>query len=406
MFFIILYRYLRGYVKFSAHGGSAERFMNLCAHRGVALWGSRRIEGQYVGYTTVQGYRQIHELAQKSGVYTKIEQKTGVPFKLHDYRKRIGIAIGAALFVLLLAVSQQFIWVVEVDAGEAVNREQLVSALEELGVRPGARKSAIDPEEIRLQMTIRVKDLSWAMLNIHGTTASFVYRERTPPPQKIDTGIPANIVASRDGFLTSLEVTEGWVVRQKGETVQAGEIIVSGVHEDRWGLTHFVRANAQIMAYVSERLEVQVPLKRKENFLTGESRKRNYLQLFGAEIPLFVYTPVKGQYTIENNVQNPALLGLELPFSISSDTYVFYEEKQVELSEEQAMRIAKQQLAQLEKDKWDGKVASSEYFASVENGILKLTGDYMVEMDIAVQQDIVVLDDRDKEERELRDGGY
>lgn len=146
------------------------------------------------------------------------------------------------------------------QGNERVDSQVLLQALEELGVRRGVLKSGLDAREIQLEVQLKVDDLSWAALNIRGTTATLLVRERTVPPQKIDTKVPANVVAARDGQIVSMAVTDGRAAVRKGDAVREGEILVSGVFEDRWGLNHLLRANAKVIARVPESLAVEVPL--------------------------------------------------------------------------------------------------------------------------------------------------
>lgn len=141
----------------------------------------------------------MRPLARKAGAVTRVKERHGLPFLLRRYRRRIGVAAGAALFIAFFAVTQQFVWVVEVQGNERVDSQVLLQALEELGVRRGVLKSGLDAREIQLEVQLKVDDLSWAALNIRGTTATLLVRERTVPPQKIDTKVPANVVAARDG---------------------------------------------------------------------------------------------------------------------------------------------------------------------------------------------------------------
>ncbi|MEM1483650.1 sporulation protein YqfD [Oscillospiraceae bacterium PP1C4] len=407
MYIIRLLRYLRGYVKFISRSVSIERFINLCVHHGIVTWGTRRTEGSFSGYTSVRGYRRMHRLARKAGVCTRVTERHGVPFILHRYRKRMGIAVGVLLFAVFLIGTQQFVWVVRVEGCQKLEQRVLLNALEELGVKRGVLKNSIQPSEIREQLTLMVNELAWATLNIRGTTATLLIRERTPPPPKIDTNAPANIVAAQDGQIRRMEVTDGRAVLKTGDTVRAGEIIVSGINQDRWGLTHLVRANARVIAHVPQTLEVQVPLNQETVHLTGEVIKRRYLEVFDVRLPLFIYSGLEGDYKIERLSGTPEILGVRMPFEITRETYIFYERDQQMIREETALRIAQQQLMHKEKETWGNAILKATHKASEENGILTLTGEYVVETDIAKQVEIPVFDRKEQEKlKKPREGGY
>ncbi len=275
MFIIFFLRWLRGHIRFSARSGSIERFINLCAYHHIPSWECRRSDGAFSGCTTVSGYRRMHRLARKAGVVTRVTERYGLPFLIHRYRKRLGILIGVLFFALFLTVMQQFIWVIRVEGNEQIDSRILTNALADLGVHRGSFKGRIDAGVLREELVIRVDGLAWAALNIRGTTATLLVRERVRPPEKIDTDVPANVVAARDGQIKRLEVTDGRSLLRVGDTVREGEIIVSGVNEDRWGMTHLVRANARVIAHIPESLKIEVPLVQEEYVLTGEIKISN-----------------------------------------------------------------------------------------------------------------------------------
>lgn len=392
MFIVMLLRWLRGSVKFKAEHGYVERLMSLCAKNNVIMWKCRNINHVFTGYTTVFGYHKMHRYARKAGVRTRVIQRKGLPFILHRYRKRVGIAAGAVLCAVFLIFMQQFIWVIDVQGCNTLEPVQLMNALEELGVKRGAWKNSIDQAEVKRQILLMVKDLSWATLNMHGNTATLLIRERTMPPDQIDTGVPANVVALRDGQIKRMEVINGQPILKKGDTVRAGELIVSGVFEDVNGATRLVRADAKVIAHVPETISVDVPLVQKTCQLTGKVVKRNYMELLNIKFPLFMYKKLDGEYKLESWKKTPELLGLKMPFDVIRENYIFYETQEQELSEDAALHIAQMKLENLERKNWDGKILSKSVNAICENGKLTLKADYMIESDIAKQVEIPILD--------------
>lgn len=396
MFIVKFLRWMRGFVKFRAERGSVERLISLCAKNHVLLWKCRKTGSIFTGYTTVFGYHKMHRLARKAGVRTRVIERRGLPFILHRYRKRVGVAAGALLCVAFLILMQQFIWVIEVQGCRDLEPQQLTNALEQLGIKRGTPKHSIDQEEVKRQLLRMVQDLSWATLNIHGNTATLIVRERTEPPPSIDTGVPANVVALHDGQIKRLEVRNGRAVLKDGDTVRAGELIVSGVFEDGRGVTHLVRASARALAHVPETITVEVPLIQESCLLTGQVVKRNYIDVFDVKLPLFLYRELEGTYKLESWQKTPELLGLKCPFKLVRENYIFYDTHKQTIREETAMHIAQERLEALEWRKLDGEVLSRSVQPAFENGKLVLKAEYLLEMDIAKQVEIPIFDRSDQ----------
>lgn len=408
MFVILLLRWLRGYVRVRVSQGCAGKLMTLCARNGILLWKGQNGGDAFSGCVAVRMLDNLRALAGQAGMDLQIIEIRGMPHLLHNYRKRIGILFGILLFLAVLVVSQQFVWSVQVEGCKSVNPQRLIALLDEAGVRRGTLKKKIDLRYTAREMILRADELSWAALNLHGTTAILRIRERTPPPPKIDTNVPANVVALEDGQIKKLRVTDGKAALKEGETVRRGEIIISGVWQDRWGLTHFVRAGGQAYAHVPRSLSVKVSLKQEDYTLTGTQR-RSYFEIFGLRLPLFFYKELEGEFKLERYSDTPEIFGVTLPFSIGHENALFYEKRQETITQEQALALAQRQLAVLERQTFSEKpVISRNVCATVESGVLILRGDYEIEMDIAQQKEIGFLEYSTPEEKKKipREAGY
>lgn len=407
LYLIWLMRWLRSYVVFSVRAGSLERLLNLCAREGIPVWDCRRENAAASGKTTVGGYRKMRRLMQEIGTSTRVTARGGMRFVLHRYRRRTGIVTGVALFAAFLIVSGQFVWNVRIEGCDTLTSpEQMTALLSDLGVHRGVLKRNIDLQSVARRVNISVNELSWAALNLHGTTAVLKLRERTPPPPKVDTNLPANVVAARDGQIVQLRVTDGKALRKQGDVVRAGEIIVSGVREDRWGVTHLMRANASVLAHVPETLTVEIPLAQEQAQPAGKVTRRRYLDLFGMRVPLFLYSEPQGTYKLERFSEPFYLCGCKMPVGIMNESFIFYYLTQTQIDEQTALQMAQKELLRKERQTFgDAKILTKQTNAICENGVLQLRADYQLEMEIAKQADIRLLE-RAREPKPAREGGY
>ena len=72
--------YRKGYVRIRLCQGSPERFLNLCAHHGIAVWNLVSREGSYEMNVTVTGFFSLAGICRKTGCRVKIIGKYGLPF--------------------------------------------------------------------------------------------------------------------------------------------------------------------------------------------------------------------------------------------------------------------------------------------------------------------------------------
>ena len=95
--FVLLMRYLKGYLRICVTSTSPERFLNLCRNRGILLWGLSPHGRDYEMYISIRGFRKLKPVLKKTKTKVTIEERFGLPFFFHKYRKRKMFFCGAVL---------------------------------------------------------------------------------------------------------------------------------------------------------------------------------------------------------------------------------------------------------------------------------------------------------------------
>ena len=80
-----LLKFLKGYVVIRLSGYSPERFLNLCSHHHIILWGLRSVGTDYEMCISISGFRRLRPLVHKTRTRAVILERHGLPFVL--YRK-------------------------------------------------------------------------------------------------------------------------------------------------------------------------------------------------------------------------------------------------------------------------------------------------------------------------------
>ena len=94
---------------------------------------------------------------------------------------------------------------------------------------------------------------------------------------------PCDLVAAKSGTIRSMVVREGVPQVEVGDTVEAGQLLVSGripvTGDDGAEITsHLVRADADIEAETTEEYEKKLPLVRTVRTPAGQKRRGLYLK--------------------------------------------------------------------------------------------------------------------------------
>ena len=107
--FVLLMRYLKGYLRICVTSTSPERFLNLCRNRGILLWGLSPHGRDYEMYISIRGFRKLKPVLKKTKTKVTIEERFGLPFFFHKYRKRKMFFCGAAGCVMIVYLLSLFI---------------------------------------------------------------------------------------------------------------------------------------------------------------------------------------------------------------------------------------------------------------------------------------------------------
>ena len=353
-----LIRYCRGTVQFTVVGPYPERFLNLCSQGGVGLWASRRVENGITACCAQCHRPRLEYYAKKSGCALEIGRCSGMKNTARRYRRRTGLWIGAGLLVVGLLVMSRFVWRVEVQGTERLEPEVITAALAEYGVRSGALASGIDARTVERQMQIRFEEIAWITVNVEGSRVTAIIEETVPPPAVVEDGIPTNLIAAETGFITKVEVQNGNPVVKPGDSVQAGDLLVSGIMDNKVGESRTAHARGQVYAQVRAKLEIFTP----------------YEQIKG--IP-------DGPYRVEHTAKEPQGLAALLPVTLREDCYLLMREVKKTVTPQEAMRQAEKALALREQDWAKAKIISREAVGTESPEGYTLAVEYLLEKQIA-----------------------
>lgn len=285
MILLKLFRSVSGYVEFFAKGGFGERFINLCSLHDIPLWNVKANSSGFTARTTPQGYKNILICARKSGVKTSMTRKVGLPFLIHRYRRRWGLAVGAVFLVLCLSFLSSRIWLIEITGNSAVTDEQITEAIREAGLFVGSRKSTLNPPQISLYASGKIEKLSWISVNISGSCAKIEVREGFDSPKIRDSTGNYNLVASRDAQLVILETYDGFAQAKVFNPVLKGDVLISGAYQNKDESAGFTHAYGYAVGRTEDKLKFICRADEKV-YKKNLVRRVKTLYFMGLELPL------------------------------------------------------------------------------------------------------------------------
>lgn len=366
--------YLRGSVRVQVQCPYPERLVNLCASNGIEFWDFCRISPVTLQVTMhPAGYRALSALATKAGFEISEVRKEGVPFFLWRLRKRYVLLAGMLLMFLTVWTLSLFIWEIDVQGNKTVPSQEILAALRELGVGIGTFGPAVSSEAISNDMLLRFPGLAWIAVNVSGSHAEVLVRERVPKPAILDKNAPIMVYAVKSGIIASMSVLEGKDTVKPGDTVQAGDVLVTGIMDSLVSGKRMVHAMAEVTARTWYDLSAQIPLETVHKTYTGEKRTRTAIIFAGKRLNLYFNGGIPfascDKMTIEKNLKLPT--GNILPITIVKEKYDEYTASASQLGILQAEELLQKELVdRLKKQLLDGEIVRTDFEVTFDGGVV------------------------------------
>ena len=282
-------RYLRGYVKIRVEGYSPERFLNLCCFHHIFIWGLVPAGNAYEMYMSLSGFRKIRPFTRKTHTKAVILKRCGFPFFLKRYEKRKLFFISLLLCAALLKVYSLFIWDIHFEGNQKWPDETLSEFLDSKGVAPFMLKSSVSCADIVKDIRKEYNDIVWVSASIDGSRLKVqikenedTFKEETDVSQEEH---PTDLVAETDGVITEIVTRSGVPQVHVGDTVKAGDILVSGrieVKNDSGEVVgyQYQKSDADVFADTQIEYSDSMPLTWQDKVYDGRKRYKWYVRLF------------------------------------------------------------------------------------------------------------------------------
>lgn len=390
--------YLTGYVTILVEGPQPELFFQACIEEGIVIWNIKKVTDQTCeGNIKNKDIKVIKKVRRKTKYKIKFINKKGYPFLYKQLIKRKEIILSILLSFMLILFLANTLWKVTITGVSKEMEEKINEQLMNYGVHAGSLIFLLDsPNTIQQKLTNDLPELLWVGVHKKGTTFYLEGVEKTIV-KKEEIIEPRHLVATKKGVIKSIFVSEGFPMVSVNDFVEAGDILVSGIihnenvsseqdDEESGRLTKKVAAQARITAQTWYNISISIPLKIKQELLTGNQVKKSYLKWGKVQLPIWGFkTPKYENVKQETHTKPLYLLKWKLPISkveTSLSEKVDYERVQTkDEAIENGIKQAKHDL--LIKLGPEAKIISEKILhETIENGKVNLTLYITVEEDI------------------------
>ena len=329
--------WLRGYGRIRICGAEPSRALNEATKAGIPFWDPVFQDEFTVSVSVYRKHRkQMLRLARKTGCDAEETEEFGAPKRYRGLKRRIVLLAVLSASVVAAIVLPKFVWFFSVEGNENVPSEKILRAVQSVGVRFGVYGPSIHPMQVRNRVLAMLPELEWLTVSQSGGRATVTVRERTVKEPVADRRTPSELVAVRDGVITAVSALEGSPRVAVGDTVVAGQVLISGATElER--TTRLSAAIGEVYARTWRELVCAVPDTCIRKSYTGKVKKCRYLLVGKRRIKIFGDSSFSGtgcdKITVTEQLTLPE--GLTLPIWVVTETCRFYEPETVCVSEEQ-----------------------------------------------------------------------
>lgn len=394
-----IFHLLTGCAEFEIHGDSA-RFFNLAARSGFGFWDFSRREGRGAACCRARDYKRLRPLAKRCSVRLRCTKKRGAPFLLRRLLLRKGMAAGILCGIGIYWFLSGFVWCVEVSGTDLLSERLVLETARQSGVYVGADKGDFSPQQAAHGLISRLPELQWAAVNTDGCFAEISLREGSQAPEITDDREWSNIVAARDGVILGLEAEHGRPEAEIGDTVRAGQLLISGLYQEtpdpyspppKELLKMQGAARGSVTAETYREFAVQVSSVKKEQVPAGGKKVNSSLVLFGVRLPLGFNTAPREKCRRYYKADPLTLLGTELPVVLEQEVWFPLEERSRTLSREELKEAALLKLREAQKAELapGGSVLREELTYSFPEGMCVLSAQCRCQEEIGVLQKVL-----------------
>ena len=346
MFLKILLNHLTGYINIKVESFFIERFINICISKKILLWNMKREKSSILyASISIRDYKRLKEIARKTKSKVKIQNKLGLPFIFHKYRKRKIFVLFFLLMIISLIITSNFIWNIELKGNINISSEEIIKVLNSNGLKVGMRKNNINTETIINNIRLQRNDIAWIGINIKGTNAIVQIKEADKAPEIVNEDDYCNIISDKDATITKISVQNGTAVVNVGDIVKKGDLLVYGYMEGKYTGIRYVHSQADIEAKVWYTKKEKFYYNQETKVPTGATETKYTLDFKKNKINFYkTLSKFKNYDTINESKKLMLFSNFYLPIEIVKTTNYEYDLQPKIYTEEELIEIGTKKL--------------------------------------------------------------
>ena len=391
MFLKILFNFLLGYKIVEIEGYFVEKFLNSSLKDNLFLWNLKRRSATVLRVNVADSdFGKLKNIVNKNQCLLKVISSRGIPNIYQRYKKRRYLVYASIVFIFFIFSISRFVWNIEVVGNSRLSKEDVISLVENDGLKIGKYKGKIDTEKIIKKIRSEREDISWIGIELKGTNAIVKIVETEEKPMVVDENDFCNIVAKKDGIISKISAQNGTIMVKDGDEVKQGQILIAGWMEGLYTGKYLVHSNGKVEAII--KYSQSEKIYKKETVRKRTERKENKfsIKVKNFQINLFKTLSKFEKYDTIDSVKNIQLSpNFYIPINFVKYTNFEVEESLVEHDFEDAKRVGEATAKQKLDDLIKGEIVDTKTEITEKDDYYVVTVYYDVIEEIGTKEKIV-----------------
>ncbi len=289
-------------------------------------------------------YPALKKLCDRRGERLEIVKRRGLYWTGVTLGKRPVLLVGLACLLALVLFLPTRVLFFEVEGNVSIPERQILDAAQRSGIRFGASRREVRSERMKNALLGELPQLQWAGVNTYGCVAVISVRERSLEGEKEEIGGVSSIIAACDGLILSTTVTQGNALCAPGQTVRAGQVLISG-YTDVGLAIRACRAEGEVFARTRREIRAVTPVTALKRAGDDQKLHRYSILLGKKRINLWkgsgIWEGSCGRMYEEYYITLPG--GFALPIALVKETIIQADIEEVALEPEAAEALLRAQ---------------------------------------------------------------
>ncbi len=342
--------------------------------------------------------KTVKDICKKKNYELVSEKSKGLLPRFYRYRLRYGIIAGVLMSLILIFILSNIVMQIKITGGNDELEQEIIALLKQQNIKVGRFIPSIDFSKSESYMMLNSNNFAWITIRNNGATLVVDVLEKTKEPEMTSQRSVTNLVASRSGVITDVNVYLGKLQKVVGKSVKKGDVLVAGryradvVDESKKKDAKLIlcHSKGEIYADYDESITFEQSFKDEREIIVDNDKERKYFTIFDLEIPISVGSKVTGNYIMTKSKTNFSFLGIKLPIGVSKKSYDKYYFEKVKLTKAQAKARIKKKIKLYEKNFLKDKtILSKKTKTKVTKKGVKITVNYKLNGNIAIQKELL-----------------